>query len=99
MADWITSRQKRPAELWRIGIDFRGDIEPGDTVASHDAKAFDEAGVDVTATFLGARTITGTTVKVLVKDGAADSNYTVLFEVTTVGGDKFQADVLVPVRA
>lgn len=99
MADWTLPRRKRPTETFRLGVDFKGDIEVGDSIASHNATAVDDLGADVTGTFLGARTLTGTVLKVVVLDGTDGRDVTVTLQVTTVAGDVFQATVLVPVRA
>lgn len=100
MARHDLPRTKTPTEMFRVGIDFKGDIKAGDTRVSQvvTAKRAD-TGTDVSATFLGGVSASGSIVEVMVQNGDVGIDYVVKIAITTTQGDKFEGEIVVPVRA
>src|SRR3972149_664935 len=100
--DKLLTRQKRPAEEFRLSWDFVNDVEATDSYSAHAITASDVAsGADVSATFLQNPIRVGSTGAVLgvqVQAGADGHDYDVLFQLTTTQGDVFQRVVRVSVR-
>lgn len=90
-------RRKRPNEKFRIGIDFTGDLEVGDSVASQTITAVDSKGTVVTGTLLASPGFNGNIVSALVQAGTEGMVYRVFFQATTSNGSILQHSVVVPV--
>jgi len=89
MADHIDfSMSKRTATKCRRAVDFAGEMETGDTVATVSVTAKDETDVDVTSSLISAAAASGTkAVWTLLGFGVVSGTYYVRVVATTTQGD------------
>jgi hypothetical protein len=79
---------KRTATKARLSVDFAGEMESGDTVASATVTATDDAAADVSASLISTISASGTKVLWTLKGwGTQGANYYVRVTATTTQGD------------
>lgn len=92
-------RGKRPSEDLRLFIDFANDVAKvqADTLASVVVKAYDETGLDVTASTTRSPQLDGTISYINFYGGTAGKQYVINMKATTSGGQKYEHDIEVDV--
>jgi hypothetical protein len=103
---FLLLRNKRPSERFAIGIDFAPDLEEGESlVDGFTVKVFEVTsptafGTEVTNDMLVAQARDGNKISARIQGGTAGKDYAVAFHAPTdQGGDGYEHDILVRVRA
>mgnify|MGYP005844759495 CR=1 FL=1 len=95
MSDFL----KQPSEEFTVALDFSGDLETGETVASKTVTASDIAdGSDQTAAVIVSSSIDGTKVRVRVRAGTDGHDYKITATVTTNLSQVYEHEVTMRVR-
>lgn len=99
MAEFTVARAKRAAERFRIEADFKPLIEVGDTIASNAVTVTDlQTGEDTTIAMVPGVTVVGLKLRPTIQGGLDGHDYLILIRATTLAGDIFFSDALLPVR-
>ena len=99
MGIYYLDKAKQPFEELLRYVDFVDRVAVGDTIASCPITATDEAGADVTATFVsGPSSISGTKVYYTLKGGTDGKTYKVTFRAVSTAGAKVEEDPVIQVR-
>lgn len=95
MADFL----KQPSEEFTIALDFSGDLETGETIASKTVTASDLAdSSDQTATIIVSSSIDGSRVRVRVRAGTNGHDYKITAVATTNLSQVYEHEVIMRVR-
>ena len=89
---------KQPSEKRRLAFDASLALITGDTIASYEAKIFNAAGADLSATMIAGSSNTDTVVYVWVQAGATGLTYYLRVKITTTMGEVIEDDLNVIVR-
>jgi hypothetical protein len=89
---------KQPSEKRRLAFDASRALITGDTIASYEAKIFDAAGVDLSATMIAGSSNTDTLIYVWVQAGTTGLVYFLRVRITTTLGEIIEDDLAVNVR-
>jgi hypothetical protein len=90
----IDTFTKQPSEEYYVTVDFSQVLGSTETIASVTCTVTElTVGTDMTATMAGTPTITGQTVKALMKAGTTGYAYDVSFRIVTSLSQKFEADL------
>jgi len=90
--------QKQPDEREYIAIDFVNRLSDNETLSSVSVKCYDSDGNDVSSDMVESPTVSGTQVKVWIKDGTDGENYYLKVLATTSTGAILEGDLLIVVR-
>ena len=89
---------KQPSEKRRLAFDATKAMITGDTVASFEAKIFNAAGEDLSATMLAGSSNTDYIVYVWVQTGETYKTYNLRVKITTTLGEIIEDDLAVAVQ-
>ena len=89
--------QKQPSMIRRLPFDVSGSMISGDTIASYEAKIFNAAGQDLSATMIAASSNTDTIVYVWVQAGATETTYFLRIKITTTLGEVIEDDLVITI--
>jgi hypothetical protein len=89
---------KQPSIKRRLPFDLSTSMITGDTIASYEAKIFDAAGDDLSATMIAGSTNTTTIVYAWVQGGTSGMVYFLRIKITTTMGEIIEDDLAVVVR-
>jgi hypothetical protein len=88
---------KQPSMKRRLPFDASKALISGDTIASYEAKIFNEAGVDLSATMIAGSSNTTTVVYVWIQGGITETIYYLRVRVTTALGEIIEDDLVINV--
>lgn len=91
------SWRKQPSEKRRLAFDATKALIAGDTIDSYEAKIFNAAGEDLSATIIAASTNTDTVVYVWVQAGTTGLSYFLKIKITTTFGEIIEDDLALEV--
>jgi hypothetical protein len=89
---------KQPSEKRRLPFDASKALLAGDTIASHEAKIFNETGEDLSSTMIAESSNTTTIVYVWVQAGATGNRYYLRIKITTTLGEVIEDDLVLIVQ-
>jgi hypothetical protein len=89
---------KQPYPKRRLPFNLSKSMISGDTIATFDAKIFDSAGEDLSATMIAGSSNTDTVVYVWVQGGEDGSVYFLRIRVTTTMGEVIEDDLAIIVK-
>lgn len=89
---------KQPSEKRRLPFDASKALLSGDTIASYEAKIFNEAGEDLSAAMIASSTNTDTIVYVWIQAGVKDTRYFLRIKITTTLGEIIEDDLVLIVQ-
>ena len=89
---------KQPSEKRRLAFDASLALITGDTIASFEAKIFNAAGTDLSATMIAGSSNTDTVVYVWVQAGANDKKYYLRIRITSTLGEIIEDDLEIFIR-
>jgi hypothetical protein len=92
-----SSYTKQPSEKRLLAFDLSLALISGDTIAAVEAKIFNEAGQDLSATMIAGSSKSDTVVYVWVQAGSTDLNYYLRVKATTALGEIIEDDLLIRV--
>ena len=90
--------EKQPWMKRRLPFDLSTAMITGDTISSVEAKIYNAAGEDLSATMLAGVTNTTTVVYVWVQAGTTGTSYFLRVRITTTLGEQIEDDLNVIVR-
>jgi hypothetical protein len=93
-----SSWTKQPSEKRRLAFSASNALITADTIASYEAKIFNAAGDDLSATMLAGSSNTDTTVYVWVQAGTSGITYFLRVKIKTTMGEVIEDDLAVVVR-
>ena len=88
---------KQPSEKRRLAFDASKALITGDTIASYEAKIFNAAGEDLSATMIAGSSNTDTIVYVWIQAGTTETSYFLRIKITTTLGEVIEDDLVVVV--
>jgi len=91
------SWSKQPSEKRSLALDASRALMTGDTIASYEAKIFNEAGDDLSLTMIAGSSNTSTIVYVWVQAGTNGTTYYLRVKITTTMGEVIEDDLAVKV--
>jgi hypothetical protein len=89
--------KKQPSEKRRLPFDASKALLTGDTIATYEAKIFNAAGDDLSATMIAASSNTETIVYIWVQGGTTEISYFLRIRITTTLGEVIEDDLVVNV--
>jgi len=89
--------EKQPSIKRRLPFDASKALISGDTIASYEAKIFNNLGEDLSATMLAGSSNTDTMIYIWVQAGAAGQTYFLRIRITTTMGEVIEDDLAVRV--
>ncbi len=88
---------KQPSEKRRLAFDAVNALISGDTIAAYEAKIFNAAGADLSATMIAGSSKTDTVVYVWVQAGTTGLQYFLKIKITSTLGEVIEDDLVVNV--
>lgn len=89
---------KQPSVKRRLPFDASASLLSGDTIASYEAKIFNAAGTDLSATMIAGSSNTDTIVYVWIQGGTTGTVYFLRIRITTTLGELIEDDLAVIVK-
>ncbi len=89
---------KQPSEKRRLAFDASLSMITADTIASYEAKIFNAAGADQSATMIAGSSNTDTVIYVWVQGGTTGLTYYLRVKITTTMGEIIEDDLVIIVR-
>ncbi len=92
------SWNKQPSEKRRLDLDASRALISGDTIDSYEAKIFNAAGTDLSATMIAGSTNTITAVYVWIQGGTSGVVYFLRVRIITAMGEIIEDDLAIIVK-